>query len=247
MKSFLSINHLRPPKLIIQVDNCSKDGKNKIVFAFAAHLVYWGWFKEVHIISLIQGHTHDLIDGEFAIWTIGEKKFSIKSFFGLEEFILHSFKKEEKKVQFSIIRTVYNWNEYFTPVLVSIKKYSDARIFKIFKNENNQVVMMYKTNTTEEEWLEFLPTGSKKQLGIQICKKYLSFCPSIIPPQPLDTKILETISSNNCFTKFYSPQDLSFWKKLNENSIGYLTDKNLFKGEGKYNFLRSSLWSTLFL
>jgi hypothetical protein len=60
LEYFTSITHQKPAKLVLQIDNCAKDGKNKYIFAFAAHMVYWGWFEEVLIVSLIQGHTHDL-------------------------------------------------------------------------------------------------------------------------------------------------------------------------------------------
>ena len=49
-------------------------GKNKTLYAFGAHLVHWNWFKEVLFVSLIQGHTHDLIDQEFSIWSMEKEQ-----------------------------------------------------------------------------------------------------------------------------------------------------------------------------
>ena len=46
LQFFKIIKHNWPSQLYLQVDNCAKNGKNSIIFAFAAHLVHWGWFKE---------------------------------------------------------------------------------------------------------------------------------------------------------------------------------------------------------
>ena len=75
LRAFQQMKHKRPSTLILQVDNCAKEGKNKTVFAFASHLVHFGWFKKVKIVSLIQGHTHDLIDQEFSVWSTAIKDF----------------------------------------------------------------------------------------------------------------------------------------------------------------------------
>ena len=48
------MTHARPTQIILQIDNCAREGKNWEVFIFAAHLVYWGWCKEVIVASLIQ-------------------------------------------------------------------------------------------------------------------------------------------------------------------------------------------------
>jgi hypothetical protein len=146
-KYFVSINYKRPAELMIQVDNCAKEGKNRTVFAFAAHLVKFGWFSEVHIISLIQGHTHDLIDQDFSIWTKGERKYGIESLYQLSKFMRLTF-KDSKKTTFTVLRSVYDWSEYFESTLTTFKQFQDARLFKICK-ENTSVVMYFKTNCLE--------------------------------------------------------------------------------------------------
>ncbi len=70
LHTFLTMKHKRPAILVIQADNHVKEAKNKSVFSFTAHLINFDWFKKVKILYLISGHTHDLIDQEFAIWTI---------------------------------------------------------------------------------------------------------------------------------------------------------------------------------
>src|SRR5688572_5270398 len=90
-RAFRSMAHSRPKTLVLQVDNCAKEGKNKVMFAFAAHLVHFGWFKKVKIVSLIQGHTHDLIDQLFATWSIAERKQCIQSLCALSDFLARAY------------------------------------------------------------------------------------------------------------------------------------------------------------
>ena len=35
------MKHAKSRQIIIQIDNCAREGKNWKVFVFAAHLVYW--------------------------------------------------------------------------------------------------------------------------------------------------------------------------------------------------------------
>jgi hypothetical protein len=67
-------------------------------------LVHWGWFEEVQVISLIQGHTHDLIDGEFAVWTTEERKWTLNSFFSLGFFLSKTFQSPKKIASFTVLR-----------------------------------------------------------------------------------------------------------------------------------------------
>jgi hypothetical protein len=169
MRYFKSLNHKRPAILEIQVDNCAKEGKNRAVFAFAAHMVHWKWFEEVNIVSLIQGHTHDLIDQDFSIWTKGERKHRIESFYQLSNFMKKTFKtgnndEESKKAEFTLLKQVYDWVEYFEETLCSFKKFQQARIFKFSRDDNDNVVMFYKTNPLETKWKGFQIDGEGKNV-----------------------------------------------------------------------------------
>jgi hypothetical protein len=230
VRFFKTIKHKRPPQLVLQIDNCAKDGKNKYIFAFAAHLVHWGWFEEVLIVSLIQGHTHDLIDQEFSTWSIGEKKYSIPSFHQIGYFISKAFQK--KKTSFTILRRLYDWISYFDETLTEFHHYSNARLFKITK-ENNRVIMKYKTNIFEDEWHGFQLPGSNKQHGIQICSNYLQEPPHSIVPELLKEDDVIQIAENHTITKWYNELDQNFWNGLRRNSIQYLQNDQPFNKEGK--------------
>ena len=54
-----------PPVLNLQLDNATRDNKNRFVFAFCSLLTYHGVFQGVYINFLIEGHMHDDIDALF--------------------------------------------------------------------------------------------------------------------------------------------------------------------------------------
>ena len=189
-----------------------------------------GWFKEVLIVSLIQGHTHDLIDGEFANWSVAERKRNIISFFGLKEFLSHAFIK--KKVGFIILRKLFDWTSYFEDTFTDFSQYSNARLFKFSKNESGEVVMMYKTNPLETDWRGFTTPNSSKQYGVQVCKSYLEMPPHLIFPEPLLQNTLDILNTSTSVTKYYNSQDATFWENLQHDSTSYLQNNELFPYEG---------------
>lgn len=49
------------------MDNTSGDNKNRFVFGMLAALVRYGLFKEVEVIHLLVGHTHNDVDAVFGV------------------------------------------------------------------------------------------------------------------------------------------------------------------------------------
>jgi len=55
-----------PPKLFIQMDNCSRENKNKFLMSYLDALVRWGIFNGIEASFLPVGHTHCDIDQAFS-------------------------------------------------------------------------------------------------------------------------------------------------------------------------------------
>lgn len=51
-----------PSELFVQLDNTTKDNKNRFFFAFCEYLVHIGLFARVTVNFLPVGHTHEDID-----------------------------------------------------------------------------------------------------------------------------------------------------------------------------------------
>jgi hypothetical protein len=50
------------PILVLQLDNCVSENKNRYLFGFLALLVYYGWYRCIKVQYLVTGHTHCAID-----------------------------------------------------------------------------------------------------------------------------------------------------------------------------------------
>jgi hypothetical protein len=233
VRSFRTMEHKRPHTLVLQVDNCCKEGKNRTVFAFAAHLVKFGWFRKVKIVSLIQGHTHDLIDQTFATWTTGERRICIESPYQLNRFIKAAF-KNTKKCSYSVLRTVFDWTSLYAPSLCEFSKFQEARMFKIEKDDNNEVGMYYKTNSLEKQWRGFHLDELK--FPIRICKNFISAAPMVIAPQPLKQSDLNIIANHRAYRDCFGGHDSAFWQHLAADSTNYLGNGFSFHGEGSFFF-----------
>lgn len=59
-----------PPTMCVQLDSCTKDNKNIFVLAYWFFLVAKGTFKEVFVLFLLVGHTHDGFDASFGRWSM---------------------------------------------------------------------------------------------------------------------------------------------------------------------------------
>jgi adenylate cyclase class IV len=61
-----------------------------------------------------------------------------------------------------VIRKIYDWTVYFDSTLTNFSQHSEARIFRFYKNKEDKVVMMYKTNILENNWRGFQTELSSK-------------------------------------------------------------------------------------
>ena len=80
-----------PPVLYVQLDNTSRENKNKFTMAYFNMLVEKGIFKKIKIGFLIVGHTHDQIDQMFSQFSVKlnrQRAFRLDS---LKEIIIDSY------------------------------------------------------------------------------------------------------------------------------------------------------------
>ena len=186
------MEHSCPPKLYLQVDNCTKEGKNKAVLIFCAHLVHFGWFKEVEVCSLVPGHTHDKIDQLFSNWSKHEVNHSILSPNGLDTFLKGSYKTV--KTTFSLIRKVFDWKSLLLANSAELKGYGKAKLFRLLKDNSNVVKLWWKTNSADS-WHGFQPPDSTEECGILLTRQYVSCSPQLLPPLLLDKDIVANLAT----------------------------------------------------
>jgi len=81
-----------PPVLYVQLDNTSRENKNKYTMAYLNMLVEKGIFKKIKVGFLLVGHTHDQIDQMFSRFSVKLNKQRAFRLDSLEEIIMDSYK-----------------------------------------------------------------------------------------------------------------------------------------------------------
>ncbi len=87
-----------PPVLYVQLDNTSRENKNKYTMAYFYMLVERGIFQKIKIGFLLVGHTHDQIDQMFSRFSLKLNKQRAFRLESLEEIIMDSYKPKPEIV-----------------------------------------------------------------------------------------------------------------------------------------------------
>jgi hypothetical protein len=99
-----------PKRLYLQLDNSTKENKNRFVMAFCSLLTARGIFKEVTVGFLVVGHTHEDIDGYFSYLS---KLVKQKNTYVLTDF-MKAFMDSQKLAIFipELVQEVANFKSY---------------------------------------------------------------------------------------------------------------------------------------
>ena len=81
-----------PPVLYLQLDNTSRENKNKFLMAYLHMLVERGVFKKIKVGFLMVGHTHDQIDQMFSRFSVKLNKRRAYRLETLEEILMDSYR-----------------------------------------------------------------------------------------------------------------------------------------------------------
>jgi len=114
-----------PHTLYLQLDNTSKDNKNKKVFSFLASLVKKNIFKRVVVSFLPVGHTHCDIDALFGCFSRKLKKCETLT---LDELLLRFKDCETPSPVPILVDSVLDYWKYLEPASVKIKGISEPRV-----------------------------------------------------------------------------------------------------------------------
>nr|PNR26858.1 hypothetical protein PHYPA_030339 [Physcomitrium patens] len=143
-----------PSILNVQMDNATRENKNRYVFAFWSLLVAKRIFREVYVNFMIVGHIHDDIDALFGRWSMLLKKeyfptipALMKSFMDVESIptIPHLIEEVPNFKNF-ILRSILDKSE----VLVGHTKPQQV---KFYLDATGCPKMKYKLFCTDVEWL----------------------------------------------------------------------------------------------
>jgi hypothetical protein len=141
-----------PPILNVQMDNATRDNKNRFVFCFWSLLVVKGIFREVYVNFMLVGHTHDDIDALFGRWTMALKKENFPTI----PLLMKSFMEVESIPTIPhLIEEVPNFKGFIAEHIAdedeALEGHTKAQQFKFFVDSNGWPMMKYKIFCTDND------------------------------------------------------------------------------------------------
>jgi hypothetical protein len=126
------------------------------LFGFLSFISYKKWFKEIYVVYLPVGHTHEKVDG-ILFARIGQLKKTEKCETPekFQSFVTKAFKKSPIKPQVDRNMLVWDWKAWLSPFLRDLRQFKDCQAFRFTLNQEQEPTIMYKTNILESTWVGF--------------------------------------------------------------------------------------------
>jgi hypothetical protein len=118
--------------------------------------VKYQWFREIIVIYLPVGHTHEKVDRDLFA-TIGnqKKRKDCETPDQFPKFTLKSFQKSPNKPRFCKDPSFWDWKGYLVGNIRSIKNLSGFRAFLIKTNNLDQPELFFQKSILNLTWLGF--------------------------------------------------------------------------------------------
>ncbi len=139
-----------PRVFYIQVDNCTKENKNRYLFSYLECLIRWNLFDEIQVDFLPVGHTHEDIDQTFSRTS---DRLRCNDAITLDDLYSELRQVYNKHTSVGSMNNVVNWSGLCenTSCLTGIKNFSKCRYFKFYKMDgSDSISCMVRTNVVDE-------------------------------------------------------------------------------------------------
>lgn len=190
-----------PPHLYMQLDNTSKQCKNRFVLAFLAYLVHIGVFSVVTVSFLMVGHTHEDIDQFFSRLSKALTASDVPSRIAMAEIFAeahsaHGWKHPTPVVEF--VDAVANISDYLLPHIQPLQDISTYRQFRLraYKGDEGKREVRVSARATclsdGEDWVALdgkFGRGSAIFKPAAATERFLAAKPfsSVVPPSQRTT------------------------------------------------------------
>ena len=114
----------------VQVDNCSKENKNRWLLGLFTLLAGLKIFKRITGEMLGQGHTHEDIDAEFTAVSNGLTSFDCICWSEFGAFLRRCFRGHKNQPIILSMPTIYDWKSWLDPCLRDMSGFMKFRSFK---------------------------------------------------------------------------------------------------------------------
>ena len=194
-----------PENLLLQLDNCAGENKNRYLFAYLSLLVAKGVFKTVHLGFLMVGHTHEDIDAMFSRFS---ERLQTEMMFTFPHLMEH-FQKCESSAPAPILMTqVPDFKSFVQGYLCdgqdSLVGHSKPLQFRFYM-QGELPVMQYKIHPKSPDWMP-------RESGIELWKRDDQGKPKLPPSCPNVVPIAEYVRDSPLVIQGIKAY-LEFWKK----------------------------------
>lgn len=130
-----------PSVLYLQMDNCTRENKNKYLMSVLHLLVYAGVFKKIKLSFLPVGHTHEDVDQMFSRFATKLRGQHVMSLPDLMRAIKDAFQPPPITIR---VKEVACWNKFLEPRLLKVKGIMAPRVFIVKADSSGVVRHWYK-------------------------------------------------------------------------------------------------------
>ena len=176
-----------PRKLYLQLNNSTKDNKNKYLMAFLSLLITWDIFEEIQAGLLLVGHMYEDIDIYFNHLS---KALKSKNMFVLADLMKTFMQSQVLSFMPEFIQKVVEFKSficgYQSSGVAHLIGLGEMHLFKFYVDDDGWPVMRYKKSTIDAQWLPVnrpfvqlwiakgdggpkLPQGSPKKVHSILC------------------------------------------------------------------------------
>ncbi|CAM9584489.1 unnamed protein product [Ectocarpus fasciculatus] len=144
-----------PRRLWLQMDNCSRENKNRFFLAYLHLLVHYGVFDCIELHFGLKGHTHDEIDQVFSRVGVGLRKRDAPTRSALGEGIVSSYKAGSPNfvVELQHLRNCANVRDLVKECLFAIPHVTKPQAFKVSKDPTDgEVKFQVQPRSYKDDW-----------------------------------------------------------------------------------------------
>ncbi|KXJ18305.1 hypothetical protein AC249_AIPGENE23463 [Exaiptasia diaphana] len=140
-----------PPYLLLQMDNCYRECKNKYVMAFASYLVEIELFKEVYVSYLMVGHTHEDVDQFFSRISLKLRSNNVWTLPQLHNTIRSSYNPVPESCDVKVMFDISGWLKKH--IVRPLKNHVYPHAFKYYLDQKDgKAKMLYKNWADDNMW-----------------------------------------------------------------------------------------------
>ncbi len=174
-----------PRTFYIQVDNCTKENKNRFFFSYLESLIRWKLFDEIVVGFLPVGHTHEDIDQTFSRTS---DRLRCNDAMTLED--LHGQLRHVYNSNTSVcaMNNVANWSGLceIERCLTNVKNFSKFRYFKFYRLQETQIISCMISVGVTDDWMDIQKLSPSSNI-----KSFTKFAPDLRKTPPLIIKCPE--------------------------------------------------------